>query len=102
MAHNNSDSLCRTQRTAQGVGGGGATGSTDTAWRLAGGWKGGGFTVNLTWENLKFEDDNVVVGQLKDTERNAWALGTSYGWDNHSVRARYSKANNGGALNTPP
>jgi predicted porin len=73
---------------------GSETGSKDTAWRLTGGWKGGGFAVNLTWENLDYSLDGVDEG-LQAYDRNAWALGASYSWDNISIRARYSKADDG-------
>jgi predicted porin len=80
--------------SAAALAGAAPTGSDDVAYKLTGGWKGGGFNVNLSWENLDYENEGVAAG-LNSYERSAWALGASYSWDAHSVRARYSSAEDG-------
>ena len=73
--------------------------SKDQAWRLGAGYElanpAGTTTVSAMYEQIQFEQESAIDGQVKKYSRPAWQVAAKHRLNDHELRARFSQASAG-------
>jgi predicted porin len=75
--------------------GAGATGSKDKGLQFGVGYTFGDIFAFANWEQLKYESDNVIAGNLNEYKRNAYSIGMKWNLATGYVGAQWVAARNG-------